>query len=66
MALQINIVHDNEDLLSLFVRNFEFAYVYVGNELLCITWNCRCCFLTAVEDVFFLLQLYITRNIIAN
>jgi len=38
MALQINIVHDHEDLLSPFVRNFEFAYVYVGSELLCGKW----------------------------
>jgi hypothetical protein len=37
MALQINIVTGHGDLLSPFVGNFEFAYVYVGSELLCIT-----------------------------
>jgi len=42
MALQINIVNDHKDLLSPFVRNFEFAYVYVGSERLRITWNLKC------------------------
>ena len=42
MALHINMVNGHEDLLSPFVRNFEFAYVYVGSELLCIMWNLKC------------------------
>ena len=43
MALQINIVNGHEELLSPFVGDFEFAYIYVGSELLLrITWNLKC------------------------
>jgi len=63
MALQISIVNDHEDLLSPFVRNFEFAYVYVGSELGTINATCR---KLLWRMYFFSLQLYITENIIAN